>query len=447
MTIHATTLKLDDTNAPLPPLVPGLPLIGNALKLRGDMADFLVQTYHQLGPIYRIKVLNRKFTIMAGLEANQFLAKLGGEMLSSQNFFGGFGREMNDGVFLPSMEGDEHIHLRKTLRPGYAREAISTHYPTLIEIARAHTQQWQLGRRVPVVNAMQHLITDQLGIVLGGRAVGEYFDDVRDFLRTVVNVTMLKTAPGIMLKMPRYQRARERVFEFLRDLIADHRANPRGGDLVDMAIAAKDASGQRVSEDDMIAIGIGAYVAGMDTLANTVSFMLYALLTHPDAMARVTAEVDDVFANGGLTPQSLRGMKALHGAAVETLRMYMIAPITMRTALRTFEFGGCRVEAGTDIMIANGVTHFMPEFYPEPYRFDIDREMPKVANVYTPYSLGAHTCLGAGMAESLLMLTTATILHAAQLEIDPPGHTAKIISTPAPNPGKGFGMRVVAYRH
>ena len=32
---------------------------------------------------------------------------------------------------------------------------------------------------------------------------------------------------------------------------------------------------------------LGPFVAGMDTVANTLAFMLYALLEHPDALERV----------------------------------------------------------------------------------------------------------------------------------------------------------------
>jgi cytochrome P450 len=123
----------------------------------------------------------------------------------------------------------------------------------------------------------------------------------------------------------------------------------------------------------------------------------------------------------------------------------MISPITMRTVIKPFAFGGYAIPAGSDVMVANGITHFLPEYFPNPNQFDITRDHKNVPpQVYTPFSLGGHTCLGAGVAESLLMLTTAAIVHHADICLDPPHHVAKIRSTPAPNPGKGFIMRVSA---
>ena len=65
---------------------------------------------------------------------------------------------------------------------------------------------------------------------------------------------------------------------------------------------------------------LGPYFAGLDTVANTTSAMLYAVLKHRDVHEQVLAEVDGVFAAGPVTPESLRNMRVLHNAVMETLR-------------------------------------------------------------------------------------------------------------------------------
>ena len=98
-----------------------------------------------------------------------------------------------------------------------------------------------------------------------------------------------------------------------------------------------------------------------------------------------------------------------------------VAPFTPRGASKPFTFAGHRVEAGEQVMVANGLTHFLPQYFPEPQRFDIDRYSPphdehhQGAGIFAPYTLGAHTCLGAGVAELQLMITTAAILRAVRL--------------------------------
>lgn len=74
-TLPTVTWSSGATGAPLPPLVPGLPVLGNALSMQHDPLSFLVDCYQRYGPIFRLKALKREFTVMAGIEANQFLAR------------------------------------------------------------------------------------------------------------------------------------------------------------------------------------------------------------------------------------------------------------------------------------------------------------------------------------------------------------------------------------
>ncbi|MBC8097854.1 MAG: cytochrome P450 [Armatimonadetes bacterium] len=434
---------LTKTSHSQPPLVGGLPLLGNALALRGDLTAFLVDNYQQHGSAFRIRVLNRDYVILGGLDANRLLSHAGNELFTGERFFGGFAQQFETDNFLPAMEGASHRHLRKLLRPGYSKEAVASNTVQLHTIVTQHVAQWAGQPQVRVVDAIQRLITDQLGIILGGRSLGDYFPYVRDFLRIVVNVTMLGTAPRLMLRTRRYVTARAKTREFLMQLITTHRQQHQGGDLIDLALQGANLDGSAFTDDDLVVIGIGAYVAGMDTLANTLSFLLYALLKHPEAMRTVQAEADALFANGTPALSALRAMPALHHAAIETLRLYLIAPVTMRTTLKDFTFDGYSIRAGTDVMIANCITHFLPEYYPNPKQFDLNRDFTSVpAGVFTPFTLGSHTCLGAGMAESLLMFTAAALLHSARLELTPADYVARIRSTPAPNPGQGFTIRV-----
>lgn len=429
--------------APLPPLVPGLPILGHALQLSGDMTQFLVKAHQQYGAAFRIKVMNNEYFILAGLEANNLLSRVGNDLFTGAEFFGGFGAELGQGAFLPAMEGPEHRHLRKILRPAYAKQAIEPHIDQIIAITETHIQRWASQPHVRLVPAMQTLVTDQLGIVLGGRSLGDYFPYVRDFLRTIVQVTMLGTRPRLMLKSPRYLKARQKTREFMLELIHEHQAHPHGGDLIDTALAGRTLDDAPFTEEDQVLIAIGAYVAGMDTLANTLSFMLYALIKHPHVLEAVREETTQQLNDGLKSVRDLRQLNTLHGAAVETLRMYSIAAVTMRTALQDFSFAGYHIPRGANIMIANTITHFLPEYFPDPYAFKTDRDYTNVpANVFTPFTLGAHTCLGAGMAESLLMLSAGVIASCSCLQFVPTDAQARIASTPAPNPGSHLKLRV-----
>ena len=285
-----------------------------------------------------------------------------------------------------------------------------------------------------------------------GRKPGAYFEDVRSFLNVIMRASVLKMWPGFMLRTPAYRRAKASAFALAAEVVAAHRAVPPGAarpvDLIDDVLAARDADGQPLDENALVVSAIAPFFAGIDTVANTLAFMLYALLKHPAALARVTAEARAMFAEGVPPLHALKSLHALHGATLETLRMYPVAAFTPRTAVKPFEFAGCRVEQGTEVLVANGVTHRLAQFFPDPDVFDIDRYREprnehRQANVFAPYSLGGHTCLGAGLAEAQIMLTMAALLTSARLELEPADWELKIKLAPLPSAGRGLRVRVV----
>ena len=53
-----------------PPVARGLPVLGNTLSMAKDIGGFLTAQYLELGPVFGIRVLHRRFTVLAGVEAN-----------------------------------------------------------------------------------------------------------------------------------------------------------------------------------------------------------------------------------------------------------------------------------------------------------------------------------------------------------------------------------------
>ncbi|MDZ4770954.1 MAG: cytochrome P450 [Chloroflexota bacterium] len=438
----------------LPPLAEGLPYLGSALDLRIDPTRYLVDLYHRHGAVFRFRLLGQIYWVMAGIDANRFLAREGDAHFSSEKLFGSMGAEMGADAYLVAMDGAPHRHFRKVMRRGYSREAIATSLPAVLDIAGAHATAWAARGSVALFPAMQRLVTDQLGLLTGGRVAGEYFDDLRLYLNVLMKVLVLKTRPAIAFRTRAYRAAKQRTDEFITSVLDWHRANPpidREPRLIDDLITSLDDTNAPYSDATILAAVTGAYFAGMDTVASSLSFMLYAILTVPNLMDRVRAEVDAAFeTGGGLTADTLRHMPTLHDIAIETLRLYPVAPFTPRTVAQAFEFGGYQFPVGTEVYIGNTITHFLPEHYPDPYIFDIDRfarpDQPKIGQAYAPFTLGAHTCLGAGMAEVQMMATAAMLVRSLDFSLDPANPPPTIYAAPLPNLGTKFAIQIHGVR-
>jgi cytochrome P450 len=438
------------------PVVAGLPIIGNALGMAKDPARFFVKCYREHGPVFRVRLMGRTYTVIAGADAANFLnTREGRECLRSKEFWQGLVDEYGATRTISGEDGDSHKELRDIMRRGYSREAIKGRHDELVTITdRSIERDWRPGERVPVVRAMQYMVTDQLGSILTGIAPMEYVPDIRRTTLYILNVLITRQRPKILLKDPRYKRAKGRVFELGEKMIADYQARPDHDDnLVRDIMNAHVTNPRAMPADDLVLTLTGPYVAGLDTVANTVGAFVYAVLKHPEVLARVQAEADALFADGGgLDDESLKKIPSIRGALMETMRLYPIAVAQMRTATRDFTFAGHPIREGETLYIGTSVPHFMAEYYPDPDRFDIDRyEKPRAEHMqsgaYSPYGRGQHTCLGKSLADVQMMISMARLFHRLDLELDPPGYTLVTKTAPTPGPSMRFKVRVKGYRH
>ena len=95
--------------------------------------------------------------------------------------------------------------------------------------------------------------------------------------------------------------------------------------------------------------------------------------------------------------------------------------------------------------------HHLPQYFPEPERFDIERYTPerrehRQPGVFVPFGAGSHVCLGAGFAEVAIAATMATIVREVELALDPPDYILKISPVPTPSPDDRFRFRVARRR-
>ena len=436
------------------PLARGLPVVGSVFDMARDTRAFLTESYLEHGPVFAMRLLNRRFTVLAGVEANRFLSREGAGHLRSFEFWSGFNAWFGAARSTLSADGPEHAAFRRTLKRGYSRQYAEEHMPGMIDIARREIGSWPLGRPMAAAPALQRIVTDQVGTLVAGVSPRAYNDDLVCYIHGLLSATIV---PRPYLRWsPRFRRASAQVDRLYHEVIERHSGTMRDRhgtepDLIDDLLDLHASDPRFFPEADLKIAAMGPFVAALDTVAGTCAFMLYALLRHPDVLERVQEEADALF-TGRVPPcEALRGMETMHRAAMETMRMYPVTPLLVRTAANSFAFAGHRIPAGERVMIATAVPHYLPECFPEPERFDIDRYGPERAEhrqpyAYAPFGLGAHRCLGNGFAEVQIAATMATVLHEVDLTLDRTDYSLKTTQIPLPAPDDSFKVRVKGRR-
>ena len=435
---------------------------------------FIREQYRQLGPIFQVeknavtrllealfitrplakrgKKDDGRLLVMAGPEANRFFSKNDKAYFRSREFWMHFEEQFDARATRASLStsGEDHFRLRRAKRPGYSHTVGEAQVAGIVDVTRREIASWPAGKPVGGTAMSQRLVYNLMCRIMVGISAPEYFDDFTALFEASFKA-ILGLYPG-RLRWRRLRRARARLDELTAKIIALHEPQNRGDrppDVIDHLLALHHADPQFLPETDVGILVLEPIYAPMDTLAHSLAFMLYELLKDLDLLRRARAEADALFAQGTPTPQGVRQLDVIKRAYLETLRRYPIVPRTVRTVSNSFEFAGCAVAAGQQVILDFTLPHHLPEYFPDPDRFDIDRFAPprnehRQPGVYMPYGLGTHRCLGEHLAEFVALTAMATILHDVELALAPPGYTLtgwKTKGIPTPHPGRSFRFR------
>ena len=167
-----------------------------------------------------------------------------------------------------------------------------------------------------------------------------------------------------------------------------------------------------------------------------------------EATAGEGFDLDAAFEKGLPDVKEVKNFPIMHATLMETLRLYPVASMIPRTVSVPFEFGGYRMEKGQTVYMAQGVTHFLPELFPNPYEFDIDRHLPprneyRQKGALSPYGIGAHKCLGFQLGELQMMLTMAILVHLVDFKLVPEDYELKFQTIPTIGPEPKFTVRLI----
>ena len=432
------------------PQVPGLAFAANATGLVGDLNTFLRQQYRTLGPIFRVRVLNRRFIVLAGPEANRFVAQNNTHFRTREHWLS-FHADVGAMRTVISMDGPEHIRMRREQAKAYSRKLIENRLDEALGVVQHEIAGWSPNQPIPVQRTLQRIIIKQLAIMATSTDVTDYVDDIILFFPAMLDRHIVSRLPKVTMHLPKFRRTRRRIEELGQQIIADHQPENRRDkptDYVDELLELHHTDPQFMPETDLWIAALGPFFAGLDTVTSITSFMFYELLQHPDLLERVTAEADALFARGMPTVRDLRRLDVTHRVAMETMRCYSLSPMIQRTVSNSFEFEGYKVPAGASLALALSVPHYMEEHFPDPQRFDIERYTAERAEhrqrgAYSPFGAGAHMCLGNSLAEVLIALNVATIVRETSPVLHPSNYKLKIKWLPVAQPKKSFKFKMV----
>jgi len=171
------------------------------------------------------------------------------------------------------------------------------------------------------------------------------------------------------------EQAADELRKFFFNEIEQRRSNP-GADLMSSMVAAEE-SGNRLTDDEIVSQCTLLLLAGNLTTTDLIGNAVMALLKNPEELAKLRARPD-----------------LMKNAVEEVLRYDTPVTNSGRIAHQDLEFDGVKIGQGESLAVSLAAANRDPAIYPDPDRFDIEREDTH----HQAFGGGRHICLGAHLA-------------------------------------------------
>ena len=301
------------------------------------------------------------------------------------------------------MEGDDHHRLRRLVSKAFTPKAVESLRPfTRSTIAGLVDGVFADGGCDAVPT-----LCDPFPIPVISALVGIEADRIDDMSRWASSILLSLRLDGGQ-HIDEIEAAQAELDEYITELIAARRADPRDDLLSNLILAEEE--GDRLSASELLSVVAMMLVAGTDTTRNQLSNMLHTFSEHPDQWALLRARPD-------LIP----------AAVEEAIRWEPATEALPRFTLEDIEIGGHTVPANTLVVLMSMSANHDISVMPDADRFDITRETPDGWHLLT-FGGGIHYCLGANLArleltEALAELSSRfeTLQPAGDAVLHPPG--------------------------
>jgi len=264
------------------------------------------------------------------------------------------------------MDGAEHTRHRSIIAPAFVPKALRSDLPELVQ--RICHEQID-GFAADGATELVAQFTSTIPIRVIAHVIGIPMEDYQVFHGWGLDIIGFTDDP------PRGYAAAQNLVEFLRPLLAARRAEPRQ-DLMSR-LAHAEIDGARLSDEEIFCFLRLLLPAGAETTFRLIGNTLFALLTHPDALAAVRAD-----------------RQLVDWAIEETLRWESPVQYATRETTQATTLGDTPMPAGAQILLALGSANRDDGQFRNAAAFELTRRPDE----HFAFGFGRHFCVGAHLA-------------------------------------------------
>jgi cytochrome P450 len=452
-TAAATTRlrRYDELPGPRP-----YPVVGNALQLDSRTPHLQMQRWcDEYGPIYRMRIGPRRAMVIGdhALVAQVLRDRPEGFRRTSalETIWTEMG--MQPGLF--AVNGEVWKRQRRMVMAGFDPAHVKRYFPALQQVAAALARRWQKaaqqGQTIDLqADLMRYTVDTIAGLAFGAEVntletEGNVLQHHLDKIFPALGRRMLSPLPIWRWWRSAADRELERgvaeVNKAVDGFIAQARARlaaepsrrEHPANLLEAMLAAADEPGSGIDDAQVSGNVLTMLLAGEDTTANTIAWMIHLLWRHPAALQRAQEEVRAVVSDPARpTWDEIAQLGFIEACAHETMRLKPVAPLLVVQALADTTLADVQVPKGmvvTTVMRRDSVSD---EHVPRAAAFEPERWLAageggaaalagSARRISMPFGAGPRICPGRYLALLEMKMAMATLLGRFELDsVDTP---------------------------
>lgn len=436
----------------------GLPVLGNLLQIDTPRMHLQLEAWcREFGPLYRLRLGSRQVLIVGDHQATAAALRDRPEGFGRTSRMQEIGSEMGILPGLFGVNGEMWKRQRRMVMAAFDPAHVRRYHPALSKVAQRLAARWQRAAQQGLAidlqaDLMRYTVDAIAGLAFGAEVntLGSDGNIIQQHLDKIFP-TLFKR---IMSPLPTWRWWRSpAVRQLERSMLAVNTAvqgfivqarqrvqaqpglRESPSNLLEAMLVAADEEGSGIDDAQVAGNVLTMLLAGEDTTANTLAWMLDLLWLHPAALLRATAEVRQVINTSD--PPSLAQLAELHfveACAHETMRLRPVAPIIALQALRDSVVADVQVPKGTVLINVMRHDSVSDQHLPRAMAFEPERWLAdgsagagaaaansansanSAKRVSMPFGAGPRMCPGRYLALLEMKMAIATLLTHFDIE-------------------------------
>ena len=430
------------------PYPSGLPVLGNLFQIDPPRIHAQVEAWaRRYGPLFTIRLGRNRLLVIADHAAMSAVLRDRPEGFRRTPRLARISREMGiaGGVF--GAEGEAWKRQRRMVMAGFDPRRLRLYFPQLVAVSTRLDGRWRKAAtaRLPIdlqPDLMRFTVDAVSGLAFGVEINTLESDD--DVIQRHLDKIFPALFRRVLAPLPTWRwwktaadRELERsvaavnvavdgfVAAARSRLAADPSRREAPANLLEAMLVAAADEGSGITDAEVSGNVMTMLLAGEDTTANTLAWLVWLLHRHPGALAKARAEIDRVAGPiGEWTPERFAALEYVDACANETMRLKPVAPSLVLQALRDTAIGDVRVPAGTLVWGALRSDSLKDEFFDAATQFRPERwldhggarPVASVNRVAMPFGAGPRVCPGRQLATLEIKMALAVLLRGFDID-------------------------------